>query len=157
MYFSNPTEGNISLWGQRLSLEGLTFGGDCLQSLLDNCDFNLQVWMDQDKHLRQIRNTRQNCEADGYRAWLMMVVSSTMIISGTIWNGEHKDGSSPSPVQRISCMGPVNLRNLGKYFNLEKCPGWRFELKWSLNDHELFLLTLILSLLLYCGYIDIIG
>ena len=54
--------------------------------------------MDQDKHLRQIRNTRQNCQADAQNLTYDGAEFNYDNIS-TIWNGLHKDGYS------WSCMG----------------------------------------------------
>ena len=47
--------------------------------------------MDQDKHLRQIRNTRQNCQADAQNLTYDGAEFNYDNIS-TIWNGLHKDG-----------------------------------------------------------------
>ena len=68
--------------------------------------------MDQDKHLRQIRNTRQNCQADAQN---LTYDGAEFNYDNIMYNLEWFTQRWLQPV----LYGPVNLRNLSKYFNLE--------------------------------------
>ena len=72
--------------------------------------------MDQDKHLRQIRNTRQNCQADAQN---LTYDGAEFNYDNIRYNLEWFTQRWLQPVLN----GPVNLGNLSKYFNLEECRG----------------------------------